>query len=81
MSMEHYRPRLGRFLKAGYYQGGYCPNCGWAGMSMYGNSLHGQGICKPNKELVATLHEVNSVEAENKREFTRKLKGQPSWTK
>lgn len=80
MPMEHYRPALdGR--KEGYYQGYYCGRCGGPGLSMYGGRDHGKGICKTNKELVATLNELNSVEAENKREFTRKLKGQPSWTR
>ena len=80
MSMEHYRPKIGP-RREGYYQGYYCANCGAGGLSMYGSRNHGQGICERNKELVATLHELNTVEAENKREFTRKLKGQPSWTR
>jgi len=80
MSMEHYRPALGG-RKEGYYQGYYCSNCGWGGLSMYGSNKHGYGVCEPDKELVKTLNELNSTEAENKREFTRKLKGQPSWTR
>lgn len=80
MSMTHYRPEIG-YLKAGYYQGYYCSRCGDGGHSMYNTRFHGPGRCASHPEFVATLNELNSVEAENKREFTRKLKGQPSWTR
>lgn len=80
MSMEHYRSQRG-IAREGYYQGYYCSNCGGPVLSMYGSNKHGRGSCKPNKELVAILHDINTVEAENKREFIRKLKGQPEWTK
>lgn len=80
MSMTHYRPALGS-RKEGYYQGYYCGQCGDGGHSMYNTRFHGPGRCAPYPELVATLNELNTTEAENKREFTRKLKGQPSWTR
>ncbi len=79
MSMEHYRPAIDH-KKAGYYQGYYCGRCGAPGVSIY-STKHGNGICLANPKMVKILVEANSEDEENKREFTRKLKGQPSWTR
>ena len=71
--MEHYRPKIGN-KKGGYYQGYYCGRCGAPGLPMVGGrSKHGSGICLSNPKMVAILNEANTVEAERKRVFKRKL--------
>ena len=80
MPMEHYRPKIGH-KKAGYYQGYFCGRCGAPGLSMYGSRDHGSGICVPNPKIVKILTDANTTDEENKREFKRKLKGQPRWTR
>ena len=84
MPMTHYRPEIGH-QKEGYYQGYYCGRCGAPGVSMYGGTVSSHktraGICLPNPKMVAILTELNTAEAEKKREFVRKLNGQPEWTK
>ena len=71
--MEHYRPKIGN-KKAGYYQGYYCGRCGASGLPMMGGrSKHGSGVCLSNPLIVEKLNELNTVEAERKRVFKRKL--------
>jgi len=79
--MEHYRPKIGN-KKAGYYQGYYCGRCGAPGLPMMGGrSKHGSGICLSNPKMVALLNKLNTVEAERKRVFKRKLEhGEPAKT-
>lgn len=75
--MEHYRPKMGK-RKGGYYQGYYCGRCGAPGLSMMGRCTkhtkkNHSGVCIANPELVKKLDEANTVEAERKRVFKRKL--------
>lgn len=62
--MEHYRPN-------GLAQGYFCIRCGSAGLNMYG---HGVGQCFLNPDLVDKLIELNTEEAQAKREFISRLK-------
>lgn len=73
MPAEHYRPD-------GLYQGYFCQTCGSAGVNMYGQSAfsdHGPGYCKPNPELVAQIRNLNTIEAQAKRDFIAGLEGSP----
>ena len=64
MPAEHWRP-------TGLSQGYYCGRCGNP-VSMY-NPSHDL-MCEPNSELVKRLNELNTVEAQKKREFLDELK-------
>lgn len=72
MPAEHYRPKIGK-QPGGYYSGYYCCRCGKPGVSAYGSRDHGTGICLLNPILVQKLHNANLVEAEQKRQFKRRL--------
>ena len=65
MPAEHWRP-------TGLSQGYYCGRCGKP-TNMVGTG-HGRDLCIPNPVLVERLNELNTVEAEKKREFLNELK-------
>jgi len=65
MAAEHWRP-------TGLSQGYFCGRCGMHS-NMYGTG-HGRGKCESNPKLVKQLNELNTVEAEQRREFKSKLK-------
>jgi len=62
VAAEHWRP-------TGLSQGYYCSRCGDP-VGMYG---HMDQKCPSNPELVERLNELNTVEAEGKRNFLREL--------
>lgn len=72
--MEHYRPKIGN-KREGYYRGYYCGRCGAPGRSMI-DRVHRTrtGICLSNPKMVGILEELNTPEAEAKREFIKGLK-------
>lgn len=65
MPAEHWRP-------TGLSQGYYCMRCGDPTAMI--SPQHGPGRCQPNPELVKRLNELNTEEAEGKRNFLGELK-------